>query len=443
MSNAVGSPSVLSRTHPPEADVVFFAMPFGTRPVDGAGGPPCDFDNVYAIVSETLRKNGFHPERLDGLYGPTAMIDLIWRSIQRAEYVVVDFTSRNHNVTFEFGLALVLGKKIVMITQDIDHVPSDYRGHRVLSYSLMYDPMENLKSALVEQIKALRELPSQEQDLTRLWSAPGYHVSASATVIQVEREYAVVRTDDPSRPPAVLSNADVDLSRIINDMSRRFKEGDRVDGAFVGDPRKGTAKYTLVAGQEDPWPGLASQYPVGKVFTSVVHSARDGLGLFVTVADDVRGLVPEKSLVGPVPPPGTPVEVRVIKVDTVNRRVSLRVNRPLAAVAELPRTVAGPADAQVGQRGFGKVVKAVPHKDGRGGFILLQLTGRERPAMLLSRDMTPDLRDDLADGEVDIGEEIYVEVTQVDQARDRVLLRELPDPRDKSETDAQPDAAAA
>jgi small subunit ribosomal protein S1 len=182
MSTAANSPLGLSRTHPPETDVVFFAMPIGSKPLNGAEGPRCDFDKVYSILEQTLRTAGLKPERLDGLYGPTAMIDLIWRSIQRAEYVVVDFTTKNHNVTFEFGLALVLGKKIVMISQDPEHVPSDYRGHRILTYSLMWEEMEELKTSLVEQITALRDVPSQEQDLIRLWPVPGgYHVSAPAT----------------------------------------------------------------------------------------------------------------------------------------------------------------------------------------------------------------------------------------------------------------------
>jgi hypothetical protein len=51
--------------------------------------------------------------------------------------------------------------------------------------------------------------------------------------------------------------------------------------------------------------------------------------------------------------------------------------------------------------------------------------------MLLARDMTEDLREDLANGQVEAGEEIYVEVTRVDEDQDRVFLRELPDPEDE------------
>jgi ribosomal protein S1 len=240
----------------------------------------------------------------------------------------------------------------------------------------------------------------------------------------------------------VLSNADVSLSRIV-DMARRFNVGDRVNGAFVGDPRKGTAKYTLVAGQDDPWPSLEKQFPVGKIFSSVVCTVVDKVGPFVTVAEDVNGLIPEKTLTGPVPPAGTPVEVRVAKIDAVNRKISLRLNRQLTAVTDLP--TAQPSNTLVGQRGYGKVVKAIPLKDGRGGFILLEISGRERPAMLLCKDMSADLRDDLRDGEIRVGDEIYVEVTRVEinDKVDRVLLRELPDPEDEYGTEDSAKSPAA
>jgi small subunit ribosomal protein S1 len=431
-----GGTGAMSRTHQPEKGVVFFAMPYGTRPLNGVDGPTSDFDKVYAILETTLKAQSMRPERLDGLYGPTAMIDLISRSIQRAEVVVVDFTTKNSNVTFELAIALMFGKKIVMISQDPEHVLSDYRGHRILTYSLMYDDMEDLKKALIEQINALLSGPSTEQTLAPL-PGIGHVVNAPATVDRVEREYVVVRMDDPSRPPAVLSNADVEVSRLIPDMGRRFKVGDRVEGAFVVDTLNSRITYTLVAGQEDPWPVLEKQFPVGKVFTGTVRSVVDNVGPFVTVESNVNGLIPERTLNGPVPSVGAQVEVRVTKMDRANRRISLRL---LRAIDSSPGR---PPSPLLGQQGYGRVVTAVPYKDGRGGFILLEISGRERPALLLARDMTEDLRADLDNGQVDVGEEIYVEVTQVNEDKDRVLLRELPEPEDAPGSDVPEQQLAA
>jgi small subunit ribosomal protein S1 len=428
--------AAMSRTHQPEKGVVFFAMPYGTRPLNGVDGPTTDFDKVYGILESTLRAEDMRPERLDGLYGPTAMIDLISRSIQRAEVVVVDFTTKNSNVTFELAIALMFGKKIVMITQDLDHVLTDYRGHRVLTYSLMYDDMEELKKALVEQINALLATPSTEQTLAPL-PGIGHVVNAPATVDRVEREYVVVRMDDPSRPPAVLSNADVDVTRLITDMSRRFKVGDRVEGAFVVDTLNSRVTYTLIAGQEDPWPALEKQFPPGQVFTGAVRDVVENVGCFVTVDGQVNGLIPERTLTGPCPPSGARVEARVTKMDRPNRKITLRLIRVLGDAAP------SPLNPLMGQQGYGRVAKAVPYKDGHGGFILLEITGRERPALMLARDMSEELREDLNNGQVEQGEEIYVEVIRVDESRDKVYLRELPDPDDQPDSNAPAHQMAA
>ena len=77
------------------------------------------------------------------------------------------------------------------------------------------------------------------------------------------------------------------------------------------------------------------------------------------------------------------------------------------------------------------MVKAVPQqRAGRGGFILLQVGDAARPAMLLAKDMSEDLRADLDHNHVEVGEEILVEVVRVDHFRGKVLLKELPDEED-------------
>ena len=74
----------------------------------------------------------------------------------------------------------------------------------------------------------------------------------------------------------------------------------------------------------------------------------------------------------------------------------------------------------------GWVVKATPEK----GFVLLQLEGYEsgKPAILHISRMTPDLREDLRDGKVEVDEEISVEVFRVDPRMSRIELLERPEP---------------
>ncbi|MFI7002072.1 hypothetical protein [Nocardia sp. NPDC050175] len=430
--------NAIERTHQPEKDLVVIAMPPGVQQL-GPRGSDFDFDKVYAILARTIEAMGLRAERLDDVYGPTGKTELTSRTIQRAAIVVFDLTLKNHTVTMQLGMSLVFGKKVIVISQDLDDVPPDFRGHRVLVYSMMYEDVQALKKSLTEQITATMAEESQEKGLYPLPS-PGRVDIMPATVMQVAKDFVLVRLDDPSKPPLVMTSMDVDYTRKIADMSRWFKVGDRVDGAFVVDTVNGTAKYTRLAGQEDPWLVLKNEFAVGTVFTGTVTKVIDNLGPFVAVKHGVEGLLPEKTLSGPVPPAGSRVEVRVANLDVVNRKVGLRLNRVLTSVAN---TAAPKAQPLVGVRGYGRVERCVPLVDGRGGFILLSIEGRQRPAMLLCKDMSEDLRGDLADGQVDVGEEIYVEVIEVtlQNGKEKVLLRELPDPADETEVDAETEAA--
>jgi S1 RNA binding domain len=410
------------RTHPTEPGVVFFGMPFGERLSEG--GQKCDFDAIYTgAFAPTVEALGMKAERLDNLYGPQGVLDLIWRAIQRAEIVVIDFSHKNSNVTFEYGLAWTLGKRIVVLTQHADDIPSDVRGlDRYIRYSQHFADIERMKRELTLQLEALREEPTQERAPT-LWSVKPNAVAAPTSVVAVNRDYATVMTDDGRL--GFLRSGDVEYARFIADMSRRFKTGDRLDGAFLVDPERGEARYTLLAGQNNPWPVLASRYPAGTTFQGIVRRAVEGVGLFVGVDGGVNGLIPQSTIVGPVPAEGARVEVTVTRIDSSQRRISLRLARTYAPPQQ--------GDIYVGQRVHATVTRIEPERDGKAGFLLLQLPNRKRPALLPAQHMSEDLRADLNDGQVDLDEELYVEVLSIDMNKNSVLLRELPDPEEAAD----------
>ncbi|HYK03652.1 MAG TPA: hypothetical protein VE974_17980 [Thermoanaerobaculia bacterium] len=57
----------------------------------------------------------------------------IWRGITSAGVIIADLSGANPNVTYEIGLADVLGKEIIMISQEAA-VPFDFQAQRLLTY---------------------------------------------------------------------------------------------------------------------------------------------------------------------------------------------------------------------------------------------------------------------------------------------------------------------
>jgi small subunit ribosomal protein S1 len=290
------------RTLAPEPGVVLFVMPFGERVL--AGREACDFDQLYATaLAPTVESCGMKPVRLDTVYGPQGILELIWQEIQRAELIVIDFSFRSANVNFEYGLAWTLGKRVVALAQDEADIPSDVRGlNRYIRYSQHFADIERMKRELALQLEALRDEPAEERAPMPYTGGGASAVPAAATVIAVERDYATVRTDDGRL--GFLRAGDVEYARFITDMTRRYKVGDALDGAFVVDPQRGEARYTMLAGRTNPWPLLASRYPVGTTFHGIVHHVIAGVGIFVRVDEEVNGLVPAETINGSAPSVG-------------------------------------------------------------------------------------------------------------------------------------------
>lgn len=84
------------------------------------------------------------------------IFDDIWLMLNEAEIVLVDFTQKKPNVYLEYGMALVLGKPIVAITQIKEDLPSDTPQLKYIAYSekTVY---QDLKQSLVRSIKDTRE----------------------------------------------------------------------------------------------------------------------------------------------------------------------------------------------------------------------------------------------------------------------------------------------
>src|ERR1035441_4278546 len=114
----------LMRDRRPETNTVFSAAPFGTKKL--ANGEPFDFDAFFAeVIVPICCEGGIRVRRSDQVYGKGDVAETAWHGIQLAPLVLVDFSARSCNVAAEFALALALGKRIIVLAQDADDIPSD------------------------------------------------------------------------------------------------------------------------------------------------------------------------------------------------------------------------------------------------------------------------------------------------------------------------------
>ncbi|MCD7763708.1 MAG: nucleoside 2-deoxyribosyltransferase [Lachnospiraceae bacterium] len=72
----------------------------------------------------------------------------IVEGVATADVIIADLTGLNANVFYELGLAHAMGKKVIIITQDIDELPFDIKSYRANQYSLQFNKLPDLITEL-------------------------------------------------------------------------------------------------------------------------------------------------------------------------------------------------------------------------------------------------------------------------------------------------------
>lgn len=103
-------------------------------------------------IRPTVESLGLNAVRADDLYGQNIMED-VWKGILQSSIVIADITGRNANVFYELGIAHTLGKKVILLTQDVKDIPFDLNVYRHIIYKTDIAGGDNLKERLGNAIK--------------------------------------------------------------------------------------------------------------------------------------------------------------------------------------------------------------------------------------------------------------------------------------------------
>lgn len=121
---------------------VFVIMPFSE---------PWSNDLWKSMIIPVVESMGLTPIRADDLYGRSIMED-IWKGILHSAIVIADITGRNPNVLYELGIAHTLGKKVILLTQNVKDIPFDLQHLRHIIYNNTFTGGNELRNSLINHI---------------------------------------------------------------------------------------------------------------------------------------------------------------------------------------------------------------------------------------------------------------------------------------------------
>lgn len=90
--------------------------------------------NTRRAIANAIKSQGLLFRIADEEDGRHVMED-VWRGICEGTIIIADLSTSNPNVMYEVGMADVLGKEVILLTQDAKDLPFDLSGSRVLVYS--------------------------------------------------------------------------------------------------------------------------------------------------------------------------------------------------------------------------------------------------------------------------------------------------------------------
>lgn len=126
----------------------FVIMPFSRelKPV---------YDDAIKPAAEA---EGFECVRVDEIPGAGNIVRGIVESIQRADVVIADLTSKNANVFYELGIAHALGNNVIALAQSVkEDVPFDVGNYKVLQYDMKWGGEKRLKADIQQALRTLEQ----------------------------------------------------------------------------------------------------------------------------------------------------------------------------------------------------------------------------------------------------------------------------------------------
>ena len=122
---------------------VFVAMSFDVR-----------LQPVYQkVVRPVLEDHGFRCVRADEVHTSGVIMDQVREHMRSASLVLCDLTFENPNVFYELGVAHVLDKPTILISQNPANIPFDVRHLRVIGYEDSKLGLLDLREMLVETLQ--------------------------------------------------------------------------------------------------------------------------------------------------------------------------------------------------------------------------------------------------------------------------------------------------
>jgi hypothetical protein len=96
--------------------------------------PDAQNQGLWAVIETTLRGHGVRAESLDDVSG-SSVVQGVQERIRETDFVIADISGANANVMYEVGMALGMGKRVLLLSNERSpDLPFDLAAQQVAIY---------------------------------------------------------------------------------------------------------------------------------------------------------------------------------------------------------------------------------------------------------------------------------------------------------------------
>jgi len=131
---------------------IFIAMPFSS-----------DFDNLRKVIVESVVTVGLTPCQLELNPKSNKFLEGIFTHTRETWVVIAvcspeeETATANPNIMYEVGLAHSIGKSTIILTNNIDKLPSNLKGENILEYKKGDEIIPEFKDKITTEIYRAKE----------------------------------------------------------------------------------------------------------------------------------------------------------------------------------------------------------------------------------------------------------------------------------------------
>ena len=129
---------------PIEEDLVSVMRPF--KP---------DFHAVQTALETACTGLGLRCRDVNMEWQESEIIQDVFSLLYRSSVVICDFSEQNPNVFYEAGIAHTLGRVVIPIVQNPEHIPFDLGHHRYLEYETSAEGLQRLIEGVTRRLETL------------------------------------------------------------------------------------------------------------------------------------------------------------------------------------------------------------------------------------------------------------------------------------------------